>query len=406
MQYTLHDLTEHISRVIALNFVDPLWVTAETAQVSTSRGHTYIDLIGRDGEQIVAQVQGILWYSNRRQLARRLGEGSLQALLQQGRELRLQVTVDYHERYGLKLTVVDLDPEFTIGQLALARERTIATLREAELLDRNARHLLPPVLQRTAVISSETAAGLQDFKAQLAHNGHGYRYEQVLYEAPMQGEAAPKAIVKQLRKIAKLPGRYDAVAIMRGGGAKLDLVAFDDLALNKQIATMPLPVLVGIGHETDETVIDLTAHTALKTPTALADFLIRHNEAYEAELLYAGGRLQQLARSYQQYTRQQLDHATAQLRWQVSLHLREAEYSLERITDKLRTTTERRTTLATRQLDDAAQRLALLRPEQMHRRGFVRVEKAGEVVTNVAQVTSDDEVTLYLEGGAVEGRIK
>ena len=406
MQYTLHDLTEHISRVIALNFVDPLWVTAETAQVSTSRGHTYIDLIGRDGEQIVAQVQGILWYSNRKQLARRLGEASVQALLQQGRELRLQVTVDYHERYGLKLTVVDLDPEFTIGQLALARARTIATLREARLLGRNAQHSLPPVLQRIAVISSETAAGLQDFRMQLAHNTHGYRYEQVLYEAPMQGEAAPKAIVKQLRKIARLPGRYDAIAIMRGGGAKLDLVAFDDLALNQQIATMPLPVLVGIGHETDETVIDLTAHTALKTPTALADFMIRHNEAYEAELLHSGGHLQRLASGYQQYARQQLDHATAQLRWQVSRHLREATYLLDRNTDKLRTATERHSTLALRQLDEAAQRLTMLRPEQMHKRGYVRVEKGGEVVTHAAQVSTDDEVTLHLEGGRVEGLIK
>ena len=204
-----------------------------------------------------------------------------------GLEVRVLVQPEYHQRYGLKLVVQDIDPAFTLGKLAGRRQENIQKLRTLDLLERNKNVPLPRVLQRIAVISSERAAGYRDFQTQLLENPFNYDFFAVLLPASMQGELVEKEVIQRLQEIERKKEQYDCIIIIRGGGAKTDLLAFDGLALSKAIAACSLPVLTGIGHDVDESVVDIVAHRALKTPTAVADFILHHNAAFEAELLEA-----------------------------------------------------------------------------------------------------------------------
>ena len=294
--YSLFDLNQHLRRVLALNFSEPVWVEAEIAQCGSSRGHFYLELIQKsteDEQEIIAQASAVLWAGQSRKIRKNLGN-MLDSLLQDGVATKVQVQLDFHERYGLKLVVIDIDPSYTLGQLALQRQKILDRLKAESLLELNQQIPLPSVVQRIAVISSERAAGYADFQQQLRQNPFEYAYDLHFFPAAMQGKAVEKEISTQLKKIRRSSIPFDAVAIMRGGGAKLDLNAFDNYILGKAIAEFPIPVLVGIGHEIDETILDLVAHKSLKTPTALADYFIFQNEIFEAEVNHLGLILQQL----------------------------------------------------------------------------------------------------------------
>jgi exodeoxyribonuclease VII large subunit len=228
-------------------------------------------------------------------------------LLQQGMSVRLRVSTSFHERYGLRLVVEDIDPTHTIGALERRRQQTLEKLTADNLMNRNAELPLPVVPQRLAVISSDTAAGLADFREQLEGNAYGYRFQLRLFGAAMQGAQTSPEIIKRLREIRRnWPDAFDAVIIVRGGGGRTDLAAFDDEALCRAVAEFPLPVLVGIGHETDDTVLDRVAHRSLKTPTATAVFLIERLTQAEVRLL-------QLGRGISLVGRNQLSAATLEL---------------------------------------------------------------------------------------------
>ncbi|MEM1124333.1 MAG: exodeoxyribonuclease VII large subunit, partial [Bacteroidota bacterium] len=284
--YSLFELNEFIRRVFALNFQEAIWIRCEIAQINSSRGHYYLNLIEKSAEKdaIIAQSSGIIWARKYRQL-RRTHKKLLDSLLRNGTAVLLQVKVDFDERYGFKLLVEDVDPSYTMGQMELKRQAILESLTQQGLLGLNQRISLPTVIQRVAIISSQTAAGLQDYLNQIAINTYGYQIHNQLFPAAMQGENVEKEVLRQLKKIALLKENYDAVVIIRGGGSKLDLVAFDNLVLGQAIAKFPLPVLVGIGHEIDETILDKVAHLSLKTPTAVADFLINRLLHFESSIL-------------------------------------------------------------------------------------------------------------------------
>ena len=293
--HSLFDLQEYIRRVLALNFQQSIWITAEIGQASRSKGHYYLELIEKgEGEELLAQASAVLWAGEYRRLRLALG-ADLDAVLQTGLQVKMQVRVDFHERFGLKLLITDLDPSFTFGEVDRLRRQTIATLREQGLLERNGALPLPAVLQRIAVISSEGAAGLQDFLEQLRGNKFGYSFDCQLFESSVQGKNAAAEIRSALQRIAAESAFFDAVVIVRGGGARLDLAAFDNLDLCRTLAGMPLPVFTGIGHDVDETVLDLVAHTALKTPTAVAEYLLQHNLFFENEILQSGAQIRTFA---------------------------------------------------------------------------------------------------------------
>lgn len=281
--YSLLELSQYIRRVISLNFDEPIWIECEIGQASQSRGHWYVDLIQKEEDSIVAQCQAAMW-ANVYFYLKRKSPVPLEDLLKQGMAVKLKVNVDYHERYGLKLIIEDIDSSFTIGQLELQRLAILKKIQEQGLLRKNASTHLPVVVQRLAVVSSGRAAGYKDFVKHLEDNFYGYDIRIDLFEAAMQGQSVENEILAALKEIERHKKDYDAVTIIRGGGGRTDLAVFDNLALAIRIANYPIPVLIGIGHEIDQSVLDVVAHSSLKTPTAVADFIIERNASFEGAL--------------------------------------------------------------------------------------------------------------------------
>ena len=282
--YSLYELNEFLRRVVALNFSESVWVTAEIGQIGLSRGHYYIRLLEKDNEEIVAEMSAVVWSTDFKRIQRTIS-GGLDTVFLEGMEVRLKGRLDFHERYGLKLIVEEIDPTYTIGKLEIQRRKLIAELQNEELLQLNAFLIPPSVWQRIAVISSETAAGWADFQNHIAENMYAYRFAIQLFPSAMHGQFVEREMLQQLERIKAMKDDFDAVVIIRGGGAKLDLTAFDNPSVCRAVARFPLPVLTGIGHEIDFTVLDMVAFTALKTPTAVADFLIESHLKFESSLI-------------------------------------------------------------------------------------------------------------------------
>jgi len=280
--FELSQLVDRIRRSVAVNFPEPVWVEAELAQCKQSRGHWYLDLIQKDlgNGDTRAQINAVIWKTTAGALERK-GAYALEELLQEGRQLLMEVSVDFHPVYGLKLLVHQIDTAFTEGQLAKERAATIAALIGSGLWDRNRSLGLPRVIQRIALISNRSAAGYADFIRHTRDNNYGFKFHMTLFESALQGQGVITEIPQQLALIAEESDRFDAIVIIRGGGSKMDLSAFDHLQVAKAIATAPLPVITGIGHEIDETVSDLVSSVKMKTPTATAAFLIDRMHAYE-----------------------------------------------------------------------------------------------------------------------------
>lgn len=255
------------------------WLKAELSGVSERGPHCYVEFVQKSerGNDIVAQARGHIWGSRwlfiRAHFLRATGQ-----LPTAGMQVLVEVEVTFHEHYGYSLNVVDIDPSYTLGDIARRRREILATLTNEGVADMNKELPLPRLLQRIAIVSSPTAAGYQDFCVQLGQNPYHLAFRTQLFEATMQGQQVEPTVIAALGRIADEMERWDAVVIIRGGGSATDLSGFDTLPLAESVAQFPLPVITGIGHERDDTVIDLVAHTRVKTPTAAAQFLIQHQK--------------------------------------------------------------------------------------------------------------------------------
>ncbi|WP_426490698.1 exodeoxyribonuclease VII large subunit [Hymenobacter sp. 102] len=297
----LSELLARVRQALSERFADSYWVVAEIADLTLPRSygaHCYLTLTDQHttgrGAQLKAQARATIWSARYQQLAAAFEEQT-GLTLRIGLKVMLRVQVKFHEQFGLSLDVLALDPTYTVGDLARLRLETLRRLQAEDLLERQKRLTLPLGIQRVAVISSPTAAGWQDFVQQLREAP--YDFALTLFPALMQGDDAPASIRAALDSIRPRRHDFDAVVIIRGGGSKTDLLAFDEYGLAAAVGSFPLPVLTGIGHERDEAVVDLTAHTALKTPTAVAAFLIERLARLEAALEGYGGRIRELAQA-------------------------------------------------------------------------------------------------------------
>jgi exodeoxyribonuclease VII large subunit len=294
----LAELLRRVRDVLHLAFDDAYWVTAEIAEITLPRfgaGHCYLTLTdpaaGPGGAELRTQVRATIWRNRYELLAPHFAQQTGQEL-RAGMRVLARCQVRFHEQYGLSLDVIALDASYTVGDLARQRAETLAKLEERDLLERNKRLPLALAPQRLAVISSATAAGWQDFVRQLEEAP--YAFEVALFPAQMQGQEAPASILAALDMIRRQRRAFDAVIIIRGGGSRTDLLCFDDFGLAAAVGAFPLPVLTGIGHDRDEAVVDLTAHTALKTPTAVAIFLVERLARLEAAFDGYGVRIHEL----------------------------------------------------------------------------------------------------------------
>lgn len=262
------------------------WVVAEIAEINQARqGHAYLELAEKEGNQIAAKIRATIWSYSYRNIAFRFK--SVTGLdLKSGMKILAQVSVTFHEIYGISLNIKEIDPNYTLGERARIRQEILAKLEREGMLEQNKRHKLPSVPQKIAVISSSTAAGYGDFTNQIENNRFGYRVHYQLFQATLQGIDAAQTIIHAFKSIhqAHQVNPFDAVVIIRGGGAQLDLDCFDDYQLALEIAKSELPVITGIGHERDETIADLVAHTKMKTPTATAEFILSGFREFEENL--------------------------------------------------------------------------------------------------------------------------
>ncbi len=282
---TLFELNQWIKDALNTAIPGTVWVVAEVSELKENRnGHCYLELVEKEGNEIVARARATIWSYTYR-ILKPYFETTTGQFFTHGLKVLVQVSVEYHPAYGLSLNIKDIDPAYTVGDMALQRKEIVERLQNEGVFDMNRELELPLVPQKIAVISSKTAAGYQDFINQLENNSPGIKFYTHLFEAYMQGSEAVPSIIFALDRIFEYEDFFDAVAIIRGGGATADLSSFDNYDLAFHITQFPLPVVTGIGHEKDDTIIDLVAHTRMKTPTAVAEFFISGAERFYERLI-------------------------------------------------------------------------------------------------------------------------
>lgn len=283
---SLSQLISDVKITLQSRYEFPVWVVGEISEMNINRtGHCYLELIEKDtiSDKILAKCRATIWAFAFRSI-KAYFETTTSETLRSGLKVLVKASVEFHEVYGFSLNIQDIDPQYTLGDMARKKAQIIQQLSNEGVLDMNKELPFPLVPQHIAVISSETAAGFGDFTNQLANNSKGYCFSTKLYPAIMQGDKAVESIIQAFDTIYDDIDSYDVIVLIRGGGSKSDLSCFDDYKLAYFITQFPLPVLTGIGHERDDTVTDIVAHTKLKTPTAVAEFLIDRVAEFDKQL--------------------------------------------------------------------------------------------------------------------------
>ena len=400
---SLYDLNALVRRSLEQCLPDEYWVQAELSDVRTnSTGHCYLEFIQKDprSNNLIAKARGTIWANVYRLLKPYFEESTGQAFVS-GIKVLVQVTVSFHELYGYSLTVQDIDPTYTLGDMARRRREILKELEEEGVLTLNKELEMPVLPQRIAVVSSPTAAGYGDFCHQLKNNSRGFFFHTELFPALMQGDRVEESVLSALDAILNRQEDFDAVVIIRGGGATSDLSGFDTYLLAAACAQFPLPIITGIGHERDDTVLDSVAHTRVKTPTAAAEYLINCMDLAADELEVLISQLHESVRS----------RLTEEHRKLISYRNRIPSAVVRRVSDaKLALLTTRKDislavqTLLSRQrhrLELLQQRLADASPEKMLARGYSITLKDGKVVKDAALLNEEDEIITRFYRGEV-----
>lgn len=314
-QLSLYELQQQVKSSLDDAFSLPVWVKAEISEITVNRsGHCYLELIETEQgtDSVIARCRATIWSYTFRML-KPYFETTTGQNFTQGLKVLLQAKVEYHEVFGFSLNIRDIDPVYTLGDMARQRREIIRKLQEDGVFEMNKELELPIVTQRIAIISSPTAAGLQDFMDQLHNNMHQFVFYTKLFSAVMQGSEAPRSIMNALDLIYNYEHMFDAVVIIRGGGAQIDLACFDNYELAFHVSQFPLPVITGIGHDKDDTVIDMVAHTRMKTPTAVAEFLISGALQFDQQLTELENHFIELVNDQLEENKNRLNDAADQL---------------------------------------------------------------------------------------------
>lgn len=383
--FSLYALNALVHEAVSNALPDEYWVEAELAECRERNGHCYMELVEKDehSNSPIAKASAKCW----RQTWTLLHATFLRATgqpLRAGMKVLLRVYPQFHEAYGFSWIVSDIDPTYTIGDLARRRQEIIKTLKAQGVFDLQRELRLSPFAQRIAVISAESAAGYGDFCRQLLDNEYNLQFHTELFPAIMQGERVEQSVIQALNLINNRIDDFDAVVIIRGGGATSDMSGFDTLPLAENVANFPLPIITGIGHDRDECVLDMVSHTRVKTPTAAATLLITHlcntlQQVADAENVIAHYALDRLQRH-----RLQLEHITTLLPHLAQRLMTEAHHSLERIQLKLEG----------------------YDPQLLLQRGYSITLHNGQIVKSPQDVKSGDEIETRLKQGTIKSIIQ
>ncbi len=425
---SLYELNSLVRGTLEMTFDRAYWLAAELSEIRVAaNGHCYVEFVEKDkrGNALIAKARGNIWRGTYDLLAIHF-EKETGRRLAAGMKVLLEVVPTFHELYGYSLNVTDIDPTYTMGDLARRRKEILAQLDADGVLTLNKELELPRPLRRIACISSGSAAGYGDFCDQLAQSGYAFRTR--LFSATMQGDGVEQSIIAALNRIADEADAWDTVVIIRGGGAVSDLNGFDTYDLAANVAQFPLPILTGIGHERDDTVIDLVAHTRLKTPTAVAAFLVERQreevktlEELERSLLAAAAllltqeksRLQHIAHRFEiaasHYIgneRERLLRLGTQMESLTLQKLQAQRALLESLSARLLPTLRQRLDVERQKLGYMEKLLRLAGPERILNMGFSLTLKNGKAVRDVRQLSPGDKVLTRFAQGCIESRVE
>lgn len=398
---SLYELNNLVKRSIRTCLPETYWVQAELSDVrSNYSGHCYLEFVQKDasGNNLIAKARGTIWSNVYKMLKPYFEEETGQAFAS-GIKVLVNVSVEFHELYGYSLTVVDIDPTYTVGDMVRKRREILHRLEEEGVLNLNKELEIPVLPQRIAVVSSATAAGYDDFCNQLEHNPYGLVFYPKLFPAIMQGERVEESVIAALDRIYGEMDNWDVVVIIRGGGATSDLSGFDSYDLAANCAQFPLPVITGIGHERDDTVIDCVSHTRVKTPTAAAELLIGY--LHESALLledYANRMVAEVEKRME-WERNRLSRLSERIPMATRMYLQAGHYKVEHIMRKLDTVLRNKLMKETYHLQLLEQQVHAASPEHLLKKGYSITMVNGKAVKDISQLKKGDGlVTRFAEG--------
>lgn len=439
--FSLSEVLNAVSRAIQRNLAGPYWTCAEIAEISY-RGHCYLTLAETDASgRIIAKCRATIWKNTFDSLSAKFFQ---QTGLQLCSGMRVQVLAspNFHSEFGFSLNIVGIEPRYTLGEIALRRQETINRLAQEGIIENNKKLRLSIVPQKIAVISSASAAGYQDFINQLTNNPLGYKFYTALYPALMQGEKSPQSVIEALLQIkndVETHGRasqnghtcqdgtiFDAVVIIRGGGSEMDLKAFDDYAVAREVALFPLPVLAGIGHTKDTSVVDIVANLELKTPTAVADYLIHTIDSAWKNVEDCSQRLFAYAASTLDNEKQSLTQITeflsAKAKTATDIEKQKIDSSAYRLqisakrlaNDTMRTITSKQESISRAvrfsiskklsNFDLLEQKIKSISPEEAFKRGYSLTLKDGKPIS-ISTLKNGDKIETICSDGRITSTV-
>ena len=404
-RYSLFELNRLVKESIECELPDEYWVEAELSECRESRGHCYMELIQKDENTAtpVAKASAKCW-ANKWLTIRPYFERTTGQTLHAGMKVLLQVYPQFHEAYGFSWIVSDIDPTYTIGDMARKRREIIAKLKAEGVFDLQKELQLPLFCQRIAVISSKTAAGYGDFCNQLADNPYGFKFETQLFPAIMQGEGVEQSIINALERIYDTP--FDCVVIIRGGGATSDMSGFDTLALAENVANFPIPIITGIGHDRDESILDMVSHTRVKTPTAAAAFLISHLKEVLDIIDASQNTITRYAQQKLSTLNSQLSTLSEAIPRLFSVVKTRQEAKIDLFNQRMLTSIDRRFISESHRLELFLEKLKALDPTLLLKRGYSITLKNGRAVRDPQALQKGDEIETRLEKGTIKSIIK
>lgn len=400
---TLYELNCMVREVLERTIDDEYWLQAELSEVrEASNGHCYLEFVEKDkrGRDVIAKARGTIW-SNIYRLIKPMFQRETGRPLSAGMKVLVRVAVNFHELYGYSLTVTDIDATYTIGDLAKQRKEILDRLAAEGILSDNKDLPFPLSANRIAVISSAGAAGYGDFCDQLLHNDYGLRFDIGLFSAIMQGDRVEASIIKALDAVMTDSRRWDVVVIIRGGGATSDLIGFDTYLLAAACAQFPIPIITGIGHERDETVLDYVAHTRVKTPTAVAAFLVGHQLDALTTVEDLQMRLMNLCHQRIKNEQSALQLQTLRLNSALTGMRSQGEYQLKILSQRIIHSYHQRMTDEKHRLTLLEQECAAVDPEVLLKRGFSMTFYDGHLVREAASLKSGDRIVTRLADGEI-----
>ena len=398
---TLSELTSRIQETIRSNFDSSVWIRAEISELRENPGgHCYLELIEKDSnsDTLLAKTKATIWASTYRML-KPYFESSTGQTLRSGLNVLVAVSVEFHGLYGFSLNIRDIDPTFTIGEMAARRLQIIRRLEADGIVEMNKQLDFPVLPQRLAIISSATAAGYGDFCDQLANDSSQFAFSKKLFPAIMQGDQAEKSIIATLEKIYENIDLFDVVVIIRGGGATTDLACFDSYELALNCAQFPLPIISGIGHQRDISILDMVAHTSVKTPTAAAEFLISVMQDSENQVVNLVADIQNIVRNNIENEIRFFDQTKFRIKQILQSWVVQKNYVLERQKNRLKSTVRMQLLKQSNRLTLLEKNIETHSPIFLLKHGYTITTLNGKRITSNKQVKPGDKIRTFVADG-------